>query len=539
MKNKKLFVLPFLTCLLSFTSCSGGRGSSKIDYEPLTPQILDDNYRNFYEIFVASFADSNGNGRGDIQGIIDKFDYIKDLGYTGIWLTPIHPSATTHHYDVQDYKAVATDFGTLTKLDNLISKCHENNIKIILDLVINHSSNKHEWFQNSYTAAKAKKTSNQYYGYYNWIDCTGSAPSGYCKVNGNDSIAYEGRFDSTMPDLNLQAVLDDNDGYLATELKDIFKFWLVDHNVDGFRLDAVTSYFTGEPEKNLAFMTWLNQECKALKPTCYIVGEGEWGSNNLTNKMYQESGIDSFFQFGNCAKNTGFISQIINLQTARTYHNALVKNREIANGGIEAPFLGNHDTVRAIGSVQGRGNLTNAKFNLGLLQMMAGATFSYYGDEVGMASQKSNVDGFHRLPIRWGDEYTCDISKLSLYGVNAKDIDEALAYPYADVATQLQDANSLLNYVSKANNLRLCFPEIIHGDSELVVDKSYFGLIKRTYNNSSIYVALNASMSISEEFDYSEYGEKVVAELCPEGNLKYKVKGKSIVIPPQSIAIIK
>ena len=109
-------------------------------------------------------------------------------------------------------------------------------------------------------------------------------------------------------------------------MKDIFKFWLVDHNVDGFRLDAVTSYFTGDQDKNLAFMTWLNSECRKLKPNCYIVGEGNWASNSAENLAYQESGIDSFFQFANSAKNNGYISRTVTAQMATYISSALTNN---------------------------------------------------------------------------------------------------------------------------------------------------------------------------------------------------------------------
>ena len=115
---------------------SSEEASSEYSYdfiEPTEEEIahnieVNGNYRNMYQIFPIAFADSDGNGRGDLQGIIDKLDYLKEMNYTGIWLNPIHPSNTYHHYDVEDYKAIGSDLGTMEVFDNLVTKCHENDI---------------------------------------------------------------------------------------------------------------------------------------------------------------------------------------------------------------------------------------------------------------------------------------------------------------------------------------------------------------------------------------------------------------------------
>lgn len=542
MKKSILLIAPIIGMCIGLSSCEK-KDYLSFEYEQYTKEIIKDNYRNMYQIFPISFSDSDGNGKGDLQGIIDKLDYLEQMNYTGIWLNPIHPSATSHHYDVENYYDVADVFGGLEAFDSLVEELHNRDMTIIIDLVLNHSSNKNEWFLNSYYAAKAGKTTKDEYLRYNWISCSGNAPTGYHKVNSSDKVAYEGQFDSAMPDFNLQQILDDENSDLATEFKNIFKFWLIDHNVDGFRLDATTQYFTGEQDKNLEILTFINNECKKLKPDCYIVGEGSWGSNSVENKAYQASGIDSFFQFANSAKNTGYIQQAVIQQNAKTISTALTRNKENADGGIEAPFLSNHDTPRYIGSVNGRKNSDNAKFAMGLFQQLAGATFTYYGDEVGLASQSTTSDSFYRLPIRWGEEdsHNCDVAKLGLYGVSASKIDEGLSYPYPDVQTQLNDPNSLLNYVKKANLLRIQFPEIARGDSTLVYNPSSpFAVIQRTYDNSTIYAAINASINTPMEIDYKQYGENVVEELCTKNKVQRKEKDSTIiVIPPQGIAIIK
>ena len=345
-----------------------------------------------------------------------------------------------------------------------------------------------------------------------------------------------------MPDFNLTQLINGTEGdELESLFTEIFRFWLVDHDVDGFRFDAVNEFFTGDVQKNLEVLTWMNNACRSIKPDCYLIGEGDWSSNSAKNKTYQESGFDSFFQFGNSAKNTGYIQQAVVQQTAKTIFTALERNKENAAGGIEAPFLGNHDTPRFVGGVSGRGDgINNAKFALGLLQQLRGCTFTYYGDEVGMGSQ-STADGWFRLPIRWGDEYTTQINKLNLYGASEKNLKEDLSYPFGTVIEQQADANSVLNYAKKANLIRLALPEIARGDFELVYSPTnQFVVIKRTYNNSSIYVAINASKSASVTIDYTICGTTPVAELCPSGHVAYEAEGSTnVIIPAQSIFIIK
>ena len=206
------------------------------------------------------------------------------MNFEGIWLTPVHKSPSYHKYDVVDYRTIDAKFGTLEDYDRLVEECHKRGMTVLLDLVFNHTSSQNDWFEACFLARENNEIWDKYYEFYNFEKST-SARNGWSQYNG--SWIYESRFNAGMPDLNLQNVLDEPEGYLATELKDIMKFWLVDHKVDGFRLDAVTSYFTGNTVKNTEFLKWLNDTAKALKPDCYIVGEGTWG-NVAENQRYQE-----------------------------------------------------------------------------------------------------------------------------------------------------------------------------------------------------------------------------------------------------------
>lgn len=532
MKKLKKIIFPALLLIIanSLSSC-GSIGEAPLDE-------IDDNYRTMYQIFPISYADSNGDGKGDIQGIIDKIDYIHDLNYTGLWLTPVHPSNSYHKYDVKDYKDIDEKLGTLADYDKLVEECHKRDMTIILDLVFNHSSSAHPWFKEACDARKKGLTNNKYYNYYNFqtISSSQSVPKGWHFVPGSSRLIYEGQFTSDMPDLNLQEVLNNENGDLANDLKDIMKFWLVDHDIDGFRLDAVTSYFTGSIDSNLKFLTWLNKTAKGLKKDCYIVGEASWDSNSGENKTYQQSGIDSFFMFGN-ANARGVVGNTVKQQTA-TYISTGIKNNEsIAGDGIPAPFICNHDTGRMVGAVAGRSSINNAKFGHGVLQVLSGTTFTYYGDEIGMAVSSGGVnnDPNKRQPMDWGDDYTCDNPP----GTISYEWEES--YPYPSVKDQLEDPNSILNYVKKVNLLRRQFPQIARGDMEVVYTNEFNSIVvmKRTFNEKSIYVVVNASASNEGSVDLSFAGTKLslVAEVAVDGNAK--MKNNTIVIPAQGIAVVK
>ena len=218
--------------------------------------VIDDKYRNYYEIFVASFCDSDGDGMGDIQGLISKLDYINDgdpttdddLGYNAIWLMPIHPSASYHKYDVMDYQDIDEAYGTLDDYKQLVEECHKRGIDLIIDLVMNHSSVAHPWFKEAKTYLQNLPEGQQpnaadckYVDYYTFT--TEQVNNKYYPV-GSSSYYYDGEFSQMMPDLNL-----DNPDVRA-EFEQIAKFWL-DLGTDGFRLDAVKEYYSGDTEHNV------------------------------------------------------------------------------------------------------------------------------------------------------------------------------------------------------------------------------------------------------------------------------------------------
>jgi alpha-amylase len=506
----------------------------------LTIPETTDKYGTFYQIFPYSFADSNGDGVGDIQGIIDKLDYIDSLHYDGIWLTPVHPSDTYHKYDVDDYCAIDSHFGTLTTYDTLVNECHKRGMKVLLDLVFNHTSDSNVWFNSCLYANSRTLTSDSpyypYKNYYNVVKSTTPA-EGYASANtyGYPGLTYECRFWSEMPDLNLGNVLAEPDGYLAKDLKKVMSFWLKDHNVDGFRLDAVTSYFTGNQDKNAQFLKWLHDYVVSVKPSAYIVGEGAWGSPNENLNYQTTSGCDSFFNFEDSTAN-GYPAQAIIHQDASYLYSGIKKNLSTVSAtGIPAPFIMNHDQGRMYGACYGSQGVSNLKFAHALLQMMNGCTFVYYGDEIGMkVLPNTTADEDKRQPLIWGDDHQCKPVRASTSGT-----DEEKA-PYGSVATQEKDDASLLNFVKKVNAARRAYPAIARGDVTSLYDSDNANLsvIKKTYNDSSVYLAVNASKTSARDWDFSKLGVslKLGTTLSPDGTAS--IKGNVVSVPSQSVVIL-
>ena len=180
MKSKVLSLLPVLCLLLGSAACGGDVEDNSKDATELN--IIDDNYRNWYEIFVYSYYDSNNDGIGDLNGVTAKLDYIKDLGFNGIWLMPIHPSPTYHKYDVKDYYAIDPVYGTVEDFDRLMTEAHARGIKVIVDLVLNHSSSDHPWFKAACDHIRETGTVGGEYGdYYNFST---ESLGGYSNVSG-------------------------------------------------------------------------------------------------------------------------------------------------------------------------------------------------------------------------------------------------------------------------------------------------------------------------------------------------------------------
>ena len=521
--------LLLLLCLCMLAALLPGCNQDNTDPQTPALNIVDDNYRNWYEIFVHSFFDTNNDGIGDLNGVTEKLDYIQDMGFNGIWLMPIHPSPTYHKYDVTDYYAIDPAYGTLEDLDRLVEEAHKRDIRVILDLVVNHSSDSHPWFQEACKYIRENgKPDGECCDYYRF---TTENLAGYSPVSGT-SYYYESRFWSGMPDLNLDSK------QVRDEIVEIMDFWMTEHHVDGFRLDAVTSYYTGDLQKNVAFLNWLNTEAKKIKPDCYIVGEAWVGTDAFINDYYQ-SGVDSFFLF-TASQGTGTLATIVKQQNGKAYGKLQTELQGIFTSGVPAPFLGNHDTMRPGSFMPGE---ENVKMAGGALAMMNGSTFVYYGEEIGMISKGgNNSDPAKRIAMKW--------AKKSIYPgccylpPENVPIDET-SYYYPSVEEQQADPNSILNYYKQAMLLRNCFPAIARGTVENFSpeNNSYISILRKTWQNDSIVIVMNfdsfpQTITLDRNLGILEGIQAGLYALDVTQQAAYDAASGSITLPPYSIVIL-
>ena len=496
-------------------------------------QAANDNYRNYYEIFPYSYADSDGDGIGDLQGIIDRLDYIEELGINGIWLTPICPSTTYHKYDVINYCEIDSQFGTMEDFDRLMEECNARGIDVILDLVVNHSSSQHEWFREAAEyigTLGADETPDSavcpYVDYYNF---TREYAGGFTQLEGTDWY-YESRFWSGMPDLNLDSEA------VRQEIDEIVLFWL-DKGVAGFRLDATTSYYTGDDAKNIAFMEWLTGCVKEKKPDAYLVGEC-W-ANNQTYTAYYASGMDSFFNF-DFADQGGNINKVLTGGSARAFgENIVAVDSAIAAKNpayINAAFTSNHDTGRSAGFYAGDNAAAQIKMAQALAMMMGGSYFLYYGDEIGMKG--SGDDENKRCPMQWGgaDTGMCD-------SLATKEIDMI----YGSVEEQQADGNSILRFVQEGLALRSAFPEIARGENSVVeaLSDEDVLVLQKDYEGSQLLIVMNLSES-GRTVDLSQVslngknaGEAEAVGMLITGENAVSYDGGSVTMPAFSIELFQ
>ena len=533
---KKILVFVLIICCLSTAlllfGCQEQQDNSGNNGE--IPQkelnIIDDNYRNWYEIFVYSYYDTDGNGIGDLNGVTAKLDYIKEMGYNGIWLMPINPATSYHKYDVEDYYNIDEDFGTVEDMENLLKEAHARGIKVIMDLVVNHSSVEHPWFKQAVQYIRnTGKVGGPYGDYYVFKT---KSESGYTQVSGTQ-FYYESRFWSGMPDLNLdsQAVKD--------EIKNIMSFWL-NKGVDGFRLDAVTSYYTGDVNKNVEFLSWLNTTAKSIKPSCYIVGEA-WIDNDMMIAEYYESGVDSFFTF-TTSQGTGTIASALRdlrVDNGKFYTDLQLKLQDRYQKGILAPFLGNHDTGRPGSFMVGEDKVKMAG---GLLAMLNGSTFVYYGEEIGMISKDSaSSDPHKRIAMYWDEGVYQGWCYKSPENITITEEN----YYYPTVKEQQADENSILNYYKNAMRLRNTFPMIARGTVEGMTGSfsNFVSVIRKTYEGKSIVIVINLDREFSQEVKVEEnWGCTVLCDsLCANGGTKveYNEETSTLTMPAYSIAILE
>ena len=539
--KKVLSLLLAAVLILSLAACGAGSADTPteppVTTEPTEPAPLvvadpvDDNYRTFYQIFVGSFSDSNNDGIGDLRGIINRFDYLNDgnmesetsLGVQGIWLSPIFSSPSYHKYDASNYYQVDWRFGTEEDLKELINLCHERNIKLILDLVINHTSSQHEWFLQFKEARMTGDTENPYYDFYSCVtEAEKLGGNTYQKIAGVDCW-FECNFSGDMPELNY------DNPEVRQAMVDLARYYL-DLGVDGFRFDAVKYVYFGDTPRSVEFWEWYMQELKAIKPDIYCVGEC-WSG---------ESEILEYYSAMNCfnfavAQAEGMAASAAKGFSISKYTNyvesfqqkVLAKNPE----GMVMSFLSNHDMDRIAGAFILENNMRMAA-NLYLLS--PGSPMIYYGEEIGMRGSRGgeNTDANRRLAMLWGDDDHIRNPVGSTYS-DANQIS-------ATVSDQIADENSLYNYYCDLIAIRHRYPAIARGIyTSLDCGQKNFGGFSIVYGDEVLGLFHNNGTAAAT-YDLSKLEGFEFTEICDFiGMADASLEGTVLTLGPQTSVIIR
>ena len=396
-----------------------------------------------YEIFVRSFYDSNGDGIGDLNGVKEKLPYLAEMGYRSLWLMPICPSPSYHGYDIANYYAINSDYGTLDDFDALVAAAKTYNIDIMIDMVLNHCSVTHPYFTQSYADYISGNTaSDSKADWFTWGD------GGQHSYKGT---YYESRFGADMPDFNL-----DSTGVRA-EMDKIIKFW-IGHGVKGFRLDAVLYYYYNSTTPNVNFLTWLMSTARQYDPNFYMVGEC-WADEAIVNSYYASS-CNSFFRFGTATGGAMNIVSLVKGYTRSEYFAESLENNEAqmhkANAeAYSSYFLSNHDQDRV------SKNFTTPetyKAACSLYALLPGTSYTYYGEEIaliGVRTTGSTTDDLsdvkRRLPMIWSSSDKTGECKFP--ETNRPELNTTVQVKIG-VAEQLATPFSLLNHYKMMIHLR-------------------------------------------------------------------------------------
>lgn len=403
----------------------------------------------YYEIFVRSFADSDGDGIGDFNGVTAKLDYLKELGVDGIWLMPVNASPSYHGYDVTDYMSLNSEYGTEEDFKNMLSEAHKRGIKVIMDFVINHTSNSHPWFESAIS-----DVNSPYRDYYRFVSKYDTdnyneddlSPWGSNVWFSTGEYYYYSAFYGSMPDLNY------NNPKVREEIKNAAGKWL-DMGIDGFRLDAAMHIYGDyefrqmtEEERVNANLQWWNEfasYCETKNPQVYLVGEA-WQNDEVLAEYVQP--FDTKFNF---SFEQNMLSSVVNEKAVLENGTTLAKNLqnildEYAKKDtkyLDGIFGSNHDQDRIMSQLDG--NKDKARLVANIYLTLPGNPYIYYGEELGMYG--SGDDMYKRTPFIWT--------------INGNDMMTSWEQDGQNGATQaldqqISDNDSMYNYYKKIIALR-------------------------------------------------------------------------------------
>lgn len=436
-----------------------------------------------YEIFVRSFYDSDGDGIGDLNGLIQKLDYVNDgdprseadLGATCIWLMPIAESTSYHGYDVTDYYTVEQDYGTNDDFKRLVAEAERRGIKIILDLVINHTSVEHPWFQEA-----LRDPASPYRDWYLWSQ----VKPGYRGPFNNEvwhksPVAdefYYGLFWGGMPDLNYR------NPAVTAEAERITRFWVEEMGAAGYRLDAIKHLieYQAAQDGTVETHTWLRGYRAFLErelPGTFTIGEIFDGGPRTLPPYYPDQ-LDTYFEFEVAKQLRG----AADLGLSSGYMRAVTEAYALLPFQRWAPFLTNHDQNRVMSELDD--DPAKAKLAaLGLLTL-PGLPFIYYGEEIGMLGVKP--DERIRTPMQWTKEEFGGFTAGTPWQPTQPD------YPTKNVAMQADDPDSLLSTYRRLVHLHVNTPALAVGDfTPLSVENGSLAAFLRVSGESRVLVIIN------------------------------------------------
>ena len=501
-----------------------------------------------YQIYPRSFKDTSGNGIGDLRGIIEKLDYIASLGVTMVWMNPIYESPNDDNgYDISDYRAIMKEFGTMSDFDELLKGLHERNIKFVMDVVVNHSSDEHEWFQQSRSSRD-----NPYRDYYHWWPAEKGKPnhrwsffdenSDAWKYDPQTDAYYLHYFSQKQPDLNWE------NPKVRQEVYDIMKFW-ADKGVDGFRLDAfqfvskditfpplpegyddtvpsVIKYHGMGPHIH-TYLKEMNKEVLS-KYDVFAVSEGAGSTLEDAHKIVDEDRNE--LQMAYHFEATDLVSSLEKCTLAEFKKSFTKWDTSFAEKGWISIYLSNHDQSRFVnrfGSDDPKFKDHSAKMLNTFILSMRGTPYAYYGDELGMTNIGfTSIDQYkdiaaingYKKAVSDGDDLELYLKKLHLLSRDngrtpmqwdtSKNAGFSSSNPWlpvnenhttVNVASQQEDPNSVLNHFKKMVALRKNNLVLVYGQYQIIQEEHpTIYAYSRTLEEQQMKVFLNFSESVSQ-----------------------------------------
>ncbi len=502
----------------------------------------------FYEIYPQSFNDTNADGIGDINGIIEKLDYVKSLGCNALWINPCYDSPFKDAgYDVRDYKKVAPRYGTNEDLYRLFEEAHKKDIHVLLDLVPGHTSEEHEWFLES-KKAQRNEYSDRYVWTSNWIQGVPGHP--YIGGEADRDGCYMLNFFKCQPALNYGflnrteswQMAPDDPACLATReaLKDVMRFWL-DHGCDGFRVDMADSLVKEDDEnKSATGAIWkdIRQMLDSDYPEAAIISEWSNPVQSLKNGFHADFYLDHHGNGYNTllrdyetpGGDHSFLKKDGNGDIMRFLNDFLPKYDSTKDDGYISFITCNHDTPRPRRTLE----FDELKLSTALFLTLPGVPFIYYGDEIGMRylDIPTKEGGYtrtgSRTPMQWNHG-----KNLGFSDADSKDIylpvDPSPDAP--TVTSQENDPDSLLSTIKALTKIRHEYSDL-HADSSFEVVYAEAEEFPFVFKRGSLYVAINPSEKKSG-VSVSAKREKIF-EI---GNTE--IKDNSLIMEPQSFVILK